>query len=98
MFNNTSEQVVPYEGSIVKVKFGTKVERNRTFNVVRLDKKPMPFGAEVTNQQGESIGVVGQGGTVFISNEEAKNAYVKWDNGQCVFSLEAGTSKDSVCR
>ncbi|WP_245228185.1 fimbria/pilus outer membrane usher protein, partial [Providencia rettgeri] len=98
VFNNTSEQVVPYEGSIVKVKFGTKVERNRTFNVVRLDKKPMPFGAEVTNQQGESIGVVGQGGTVFISNEEAKNAYVKWDNGQCVFSLEAGTSKDSVCR
>ncbi|HGN2078868.1 TPA: fimbria/pilus outer membrane usher protein [Providencia stuartii] len=98
VFENTSSQVVPYEGSIVKVKFGTKVERNRTFNVVRLDKKPMPFGAEVTNAEGESIGVVGQGGTVFISNEDAKEAIVKWDNGQCVFSLEAGTSKDSVCR
>lgn len=52
----------------------------------------------MTNAEGESIGVVGQGGTVFISNEDAKEAIVKWDNGQCVFSLEAGTSKDSVCR
>lgn len=63
---------MPYEGSIVKVKFGTKVERNRTFNVVRLDKKPMPFGAEVTNLQGESIGVVGQGEQYLLVTKKPK--------------------------
>ncbi|MEY1175747.1 fimbria/pilus outer membrane usher protein [Providencia vermicola] len=98
VFENTSSQVVPYEGSVVKVKFGTKVEKNIAFNVVRPGNKSLPFGANVTDKNGESIGIVGQGGTVFISSETAKEAFIKWDNGQCSFSLEAGNSKESLCQ
>ena len=98
VFENTSSQVVPYEGSVVKVKFETKIEKNTPFNVVRLGNKPLPFGANVTDRQGEYIGIVGQGGTVFISNENVKEAIIKWDNGQCSFSLVAGNSKEILCQ
>ncbi|MBO2867624.1 fimbrial biogenesis outer membrane usher protein [Providencia rettgeri] len=98
VFENTATQVVPYEGSIVKVKFSTKVEKNIAFNVVRPGNKPLPFGANVTDINGESIGIVGQGGTVFISSETANVAIIKWDNGQCSFSLEASNSKEILCQ
>ncbi|MEX6070146.1 FimD/PapC C-terminal domain-containing protein [Providencia hangzhouensis] len=58
----------------------------------------MPFGANVTDINGESIGIVGQGGTVFISSETANVAIIKWDNGQCSFSLEASNSKEILCQ
>ncbi|MTC57395.1 MULTISPECIES: fimbria/pilus outer membrane usher protein [Providencia] len=97
VFSNTNEQVVPYEGSVVKVTFNTKAEKTTVFHVVRSDHKPVPFGANVVNANDEYIGIVGQGGTVFINNEDAKIATIKWENGQCSFSLEAGNSQESLC-
>lgn len=98
VFENTSMQVVPYDGSVVKVIFGTKIEKNAVYNVVRADNKPLPFGANVTNQQGDSIGVVGQGGTVFISNVETNIGIIKWDKGECRFVIDAGESKEKLCQ
>lgn len=98
VFENTLTQVVPYEGSIVKVKFGTKVEKNIAFNVVRQSDKPLPFGVNVTDKDGNLLGIVGQGGTVFISKETAKEAFIKWAGGQCSFSLEESNSKDVLCQ
>ncbi|UBX48525.1 fimbrial biogenesis outer membrane usher protein [Providencia alcalifaciens] len=98
VFINTTAQVVPYEGSVVKVTFGTKVEKNEVYNVVRAGNKPLPFGANVVNAGGDYIGIVGQGGTVFITNNESKLATVKWDGGECSFSLTAGNSQESLCQ
>ncbi|WP_272678558.1 fimbria/pilus outer membrane usher protein [Providencia sp. PROV019] len=98
IFENMSSQIVPYEGSVVKVKFGTKIEKNVIYNVKRPNNKPLPFGANVTDQKGESIGIVGQGGMVFISSEIATNAIITWDKGQCTFSLAAGNSKEVLCQ
>lgn len=97
VFENTSSQVVPYEGSVVKVSFGTKVEKNIVYNVIRQGNKPLPFGANVIDHTGESIGIVGQGGSVFISNDEATQAIIKWDGGECSFSLDS-ESKDKLCQ
>ncbi|MEX5987827.1 FimD/PapC C-terminal domain-containing protein [Providencia hangzhouensis] len=55
------------------------------FYVVRPGNKPLPFGANVTDINGESIGIVGQGGTVFINSETANVAIIKWDNGSVHF-------------
>nr|WP_238706834.1 hypothetical protein [Providencia huaxiensis] len=52
----------------------------------------------MTDQKGESIGIVGQGGMVFISSEIATNAIITWDKGQCTFSLAAGNSKEVLCQ
>ncbi|EPO5264221.1 fimbria/pilus outer membrane usher protein [Providencia rettgeri] len=98
IFENMSSQIVPYEGSVVKVKFGTKIEKNVVYNVKRSNNKPLPFGANVTDQKGEAIGIVGQGGMVFISSEIATNAIITWDKGQCIFSLAAGNSKEVLCQ
>jgi len=97
VFNTTSTQVAPYEGSVTKVKFDTKIEKNRVFNVVRHDGNPLPFGSDVINTKNESIGVVGQGGQVFIRGETDTRAIVKGNHGQCSFSLNSNESNDKVC-
>ncbi|CAG9419051.1 fimbria/pilus outer membrane usher protein [Providencia alcalifaciens] len=98
VFNSTTAQVVPYEGSVVKVVFDTKVEKNAVYSVVRPNNKALPFGANVLDPQGSYIGVVGQGGTVFISNNESKLATVKWEGGECSFPLTAENSQESLCQ
>lgn len=100
-FDNTSAQVVPYEGAITKIKFDTKIEKTRVFNVVNSEGTPLTFGQNVENEQGESIGVVGQGGQVFINDDKATVAIVKGLKNQCSFSLDDVSNNsnkdDKVC-
>jgi len=97
IFNNTSSQVVPYNGTITKVQFDTKIEKTKVFNVVNKDGQPLTFGQDVINQQNESIGVVGQGGLVFIYNDKATIAIVKGLKGQCSFTLNDINTNDREC-
>ncbi|WP_392553490.1 fimbria/pilus outer membrane usher protein [Orbus wheelerorum] len=96
-FDNTSMQVVPYEGTITKVKFDTKIEKTRVYNVVNNEGKPLVFGQNVVNQNNESIGVVGQGGQVFIYDDKATEAIVEGRKGKCSFLLNESNEKDRVC-
>ncbi|WP_392560596.1 fimbria/pilus outer membrane usher protein [Orbus mooreae] len=96
-FNNTSTQIVPYEGTITKVKFETKIEKIRVFNVVNSSGQPLTFGQNIINSNNESIGVVGQGGQVFISDDKATQAIVDGINGKCSFSLDDSNQSDKVC-
>lgn len=98
-FDNTSVQVVPYDGSITKVTFDTKVEKLRVFNVINSEGAPLTFGQNVENEQGESIGVVGQGGQVFINDDKATVAIVKGLKNQCSFTLDDTNNNkdDKVC-
>nr|WP_243441098.1 fimbria/pilus outer membrane usher protein [Providencia alcalifaciens] len=98
VFSSTTAQVVPYEGSVVKVVFDTKIEKNEVYNVIRAGNKTLPFGANVVDSKGDYIGIVGQGGTVFISNNESKIATVKWEGGECSFPLTAENSQESLCQ
>ena len=68
------------------------------YSVVRPNSKALPFGANVLDPQGNYIGVVGQGGTVFISNNESKLATVKWEGGECSFPLTTENSQESLCQ
>ncbi|WP_392552955.1 fimbria/pilus outer membrane usher protein [Orbus wheelerorum] len=97
IFSSTSAQIAPYEGSVTKVKFDTKIEKNNVFNVTRSDAKPLPFGANVITSDNHSIGIVGQGGQVFITNDISDEAIVTWESGQCRFSLKDSDIKDKVC-
>ncbi|MFK2874295.1 fimbria/pilus outer membrane usher protein [Dyella lipolytica] len=80
----TSAQVVPYAGAVVMLKF--KTENGRTLIVrARLkDGEALPFGAEVFNEKGFSLGVVGQAGQILLRGvDQAGRLTARWqdDNG-----------------
>ncbi len=80
----TSAQVVPYAGAVVMLKF--KTESGRTL-IVRgrfQDGQALPFGAEVFNEKGISLGVVGQAGQILVRGvNQSGELTVRWqqDNG-----------------
>lgn len=96
-FESTSAQIAPYEGSVTKVIFKTKVAKTRMLIAHRQGNIALPFGAEITDDAGESIGFVGQGSSLFISSETAKRARIGWDGGQCEVNLSPITVKELVC-
>lgn len=76
--DNTSQKVAPYSGAVVKVKYnvkqGTPILVNATYH-----GEPLPFGADVVDRQGNSVGGVGQGGQVYVHVPEDKGQLrVKW--------------------
>ncbi|WP_439448033.1 fimbria/pilus outer membrane usher protein [Stenotrophomonas sp. ATs4] len=60
----TSQRVAPTAGSIVHVPF--EVRRERTLFIDATDRhgQPLPFAARVQDQQGRTLGAVGQGGVI----------------------------------
>ncbi|EMH4101235.1 fimbria/pilus outer membrane usher protein [Escherichia coli] len=97
-FEKTVSQVVPYEGSLVKVKFNTTVEKNRILQAKQRNGEPLPFGADIVNENGKYIGVVGQGSTLFISDDTGKKAVIKWNDGQCAIDLQPSSNKEGICQ
>ncbi len=110
----TQQNVAPTAGAIVKMKFETdNPGRAAILRANGPDGKPLPFGAEVTDAQGQSIGTVAQGGRVIARGLKADSGrlMVSWGKGaaqRCGLDYvlpkagsEAGTSYqvvDAGCR
>ncbi|WP_267226701.1 fimbria/pilus outer membrane usher protein [Dyella silvae] len=62
----TSAQVAPHAGAVVMLKFKTKTGRTLVANIHQPDGTPVPFGTEVLDEKGTSLGMVGQGGQALI--------------------------------
>lgn len=78
---NTTQRVAPYSGAVVKLKYqthsGSPILINATF-----DGQPVPFGAQVLDAQGNSVGAVGQGGQIYARvSEQQGELRVKWGEG-----------------
>lgn len=86
-FNDTIKQVVPYAGSTVKVVFDTEIQDNLMFKGKFKNGDTFPFGATIYNTRGAEIGMVGQGGQVFIRDASQPKAVLKWKEGSCTFTL-----------
>ncbi|WP_240462088.1 fimbria/pilus outer membrane usher protein [Burkholderia sp. Nafp2/4-1b] len=89
---STSQQVAPRANSVVKVKFATTTGRAALFTVRQPNGAPVPFGATISDAQGNSKSVVGQGGTVFMRGAEDSGTLIaKWGNRStesCTFSYQ----------
>lgn len=96
-FSSTEARTVPYEGSVVKVVFNTRREKTRVFVAHQSNGTPLPFGSEITDGRGKSLGFVGQGSTLYITGENVKNAWVRWDGGQCQVVLPISGSQQLRC-
>ncbi|WP_114195752.1 fimbria/pilus outer membrane usher protein [Edaphovirga cremea] len=87
--DNTSQKVAPYSGAVVKVKYnarqGTLILINSTYQ-----GEPVPFGANIFDGKGNSVGSVGQGGQLYARvAEDQGRLQVKWGEGgemQCTVS------------
>lgn len=65
--NATSTSVAPYAGAVVMVNFKTHYGRALVVRLHRADGIAVPFGANVVNSQGKSVGTVGQGGLALLT-------------------------------
>lgn len=72
--DNTSTQVAPRAGAVVMLKFKSESGRFVLIQAQLADGKTLPFGADVRDVQGQSVGVVGQAGRLMVR--------VPQDNGQ----------------
>ncbi|MHA7844780.1 fimbria/pilus outer membrane usher protein [Serratia sp. D1N4] len=62
--DNTSQKVAPYSGAVVKVKYDSK-RGIPILIMTTYQGEPVPFGANVVDEKGNSVGSVGQGGQLY---------------------------------
>ncbi|MBC3378697.1 fimbrial biogenesis outer membrane usher protein [Serratia fonticola] len=87
--DNTNQKVAPYSGAVVKVKYTTKTGTPILVNAT-YQGEPVPFGADIFDGKGNSVGTVGQGGQLYARVAQDKGQLrVKWGEGgemQCTVS------------
>jgi outer membrane usher protein len=90
----TSAQVAPYAGAVVILKFKTENGRTIIVHAVFENGQALPFGAEVFNEKGTSLGVVGQAGQLLVRGvDQSGRLSVRWqdDSGtaqSCSFTYQ----------
>lgn len=80
----TSAQVAPHAGAVVMLKFKTENGRTVIVRTHLANGDALPFGAEVFNEKGVSMGVVGQAGQILARGiNQAGRLLARWqdDNG-----------------
>ncbi|MCR1803765.1 fimbrial biogenesis outer membrane usher protein [Stenotrophomonas geniculata] len=65
-----SVSAVPTAGAVVKMVLPTAVGRNALIEALMEDGTPLPFGADVFNEAGHVVGVVGQGSRLWVRGLE----------------------------
>lgn len=99
--STTSQRVTPHAGAVVMLKYPTVTGRSVLISVTLSHGEPVPFGAEVYDQDGHYVGVAGQGGSIFIrglQNDTGK-LVVKWGLGsdqQCHFDYDLSEQKEKT--
>lgn len=77
--DNGVTHVVPRRGAVVKATFAARKVNRLVLTGQLPDGQPLPFGAQVSDAQGERLGVVGQAGQVMLTTRaEAQTLEVRW--------------------
>lgn len=90
--DNGAAQVVPRRGAVVKTTFAARSVTRLAITGSTEQGLPLPFGAQVSDAQGNVLGVVGQGGQVLLSiDNEPQVLQVRWGDQSeqhCQLSLD----------
>ncbi|XRD81604.1 fimbrial biogenesis outer membrane usher protein [Dyella halodurans] len=90
----TSAQVAPHAGAVVMINFKTENGRALIARAQLQNGQSLPFGAEVFNEKGVVLGVVGQAGKILMRGVDQSGLLTaRWqdDNGEaksCSFSYK----------
>lgn len=75
----TSQQVAPRDGAVVFLKYSTSTGRAILFQVRLAGGDVLPFGATVKDEQGQSVGMVGQDGQLYARlQENSRQLSISW--------------------
>ncbi|MDM0020133.1 fimbria/pilus outer membrane usher protein [Variovorax saccharolyticus] len=75
----TSQQVAPRAGAVVRLQYKTTTGRALLVDSRLADGARLPFGADVRDAAGHSVGTVGQGGRIFVRMPESNRLLtVRW--------------------
>ncbi|WP_437123852.1 FimD/PapC C-terminal domain-containing protein [Paraburkholderia phenazinium] len=78
-FESTSEQAAPRLGSVVMLKYKTVSGRAALIRAPQLGDNALPFGVDVVDANGRTVGVVAQDSRIFARGLEDKGSlFVKW--------------------
>lgn len=92
--------VAPYDGAVSYIRFETDKRQSWVLHATRADGKPLPFGTEVLDEHGGSVGYVGQASVLYIRAEQPpRTLNVHLRGGKCEISSPAWglNSPSSVC-
>jgi len=79
----TSTQVAPHAGAVVMLKFKTKQGRTVVLEVHLKNGDALPFGAEVFDEEGVSLGMAGQAGKILARGvKQAGQLTAQWQDDQ----------------
>jgi outer membrane usher protein len=81
---STQQSVAPTAGAVVRLKFDTEnTGRAAILGIRKAYGQPVPFGAEVLNAQGQSIGTVAQSGRIIAHGlkTDTGTLLVNWGEG-----------------
>lgn len=96
--DNNMAKVAPYAGSISLVKFKTQKGNNITYRIILSNKKLVPFGSDIYDENNNKVGLVGQGGLVHFNAADEKGlVFIKWGNAndqRCKFSYKTINNKE----
>lgn len=97
---NTSSVTVPRSGAIVRVEFETDQGRSLLLELHRSDNGFIPLGADVLDDQGHSVGSVGQAGQAYVRGVgESGKLRVTWGsdaNSTCIVNYHITPSSQKV--
>jgi outer membrane usher protein len=87
-FKSTMQQITPRANSVVMIHFDTVTGRAAVITTHQPNGAALPFGANVVDEQGHDVGVIGQGSRIFVRGIADEGALtVKWGDAadqQCL--------------
>lgn len=93
--DNGATQVVPRRGAVVLAEFAARRVNRLVLTLLQADGRPLPFGAQVSDVQGQELAVVGQGGQTLVATHlENQRLLARWTAGneqQCSFDITPAT-------
>nr|WP_178091255.1 fimbria/pilus outer membrane usher protein [Pseudomonas sp. DE0157] len=92
---NGATQVVPRRGAVALATFKARQVTRLILTLQHNDGRPLPFGAQVNDQQGQHLAVVGQAGQALVATgAEAQTLEVSWGDRaeqRCLLKIDPST-------
>ncbi|WP_085602132.1 fimbria/pilus outer membrane usher protein [Pseudomonas sp. B10(2017)] len=95
IIDNATQQVVPRRGAIVKASFPSRQVMRMVLTLQLADGRPLPFGTQITDAQGNAVTVVGQAGQTLIASDipgtqQLRAQWVDQATRECQVTLTPG--------
>ncbi|EKZ6372266.1 fimbrial biogenesis outer membrane usher protein [Klebsiella aerogenes] len=76
--------IAPYDGAVSYLYFKTDTRNTWLIHALLGDKTPLPFGSEVYDEHGDSVGFVGQSSIIYVqAKQKPTSLTVHFSKGKC---------------